>query len=70
MSILKKKGQRAATLHSQKRSNRERTVRGAKSHRAYEAHTASAYSREPLERAMRGITGRLTPAERIRLDSR
>ena len=64
MSILRKKGQRALTQRQQKRANRNLQVRRAvTAQRRLEAEGRYG-TRPPLERTMKGITGRLTPAMR------
>jgi hypothetical protein len=64
MSILRKKGQRALTHHQQKGHRRDLAVRRAKrGARAYEDSLRYG-SRTDMEKNLRGITGRLTPAMR------
>ena len=64
MSILAKKGQRALTLHHQKRH--KRTLLTRRRWRAWRhfVHYTQANSRSPMDRAFRVIVGRRTQAER------
>lgn len=64
MSILRKKGQRALTHKQQKRQRREVEIRGKwRSWRTFLQHD---FTRDPIDRAFRGIAGRVTPEQRDR----
>lgn len=66
MSILAKKGQRALTQKQQKRHNRNvLTRRRWKAWRTF-LHYTTADTRAPIDRAFRGIAGRVTPEQRDR----
>lgn len=66
MSILAKKGQRALTLHHQKRHRRNVLTR--RRWRAWRSflHWTQANNRDPIDRAFKGIVGRVTPEQRDR----
>lgn len=64
MSIVRKKGQRALTHKQQKRHQREVEIRGKwRSWRTFLQHD---FTRDPMDRAFRGIVGRQSPEQRDR----
>jgi hypothetical protein len=64
MSVLSKKGQRALTHKQQKRHHRTLlTKRRWKAYRAF-LHYTTADTRDPMDRAFRGIVGRQSEKQR------
>ncbi len=64
MSILRKKGQRALTHHQQKRHRRTLETNAARRAARRFDSGLTGFTRTPMEKDLRGITGRLTPAMR------